>query len=212
MSARDNILSRLRAARQPFTEVPPVDERRPMAPMDDASPSALRARFIAEAGKVGAKLHEAADDESAIAAMLALIADDRRITGWSAEQVGVRGLAEALSDAGVAYAEPRDGTVRVGLTGVDAAIAATGSLIVTSGAGRPRSPSLVPHTHIAVVRGGQILANLEAWYGALRAAGLDDFRAHSNTVVITGSSRTADIAQELIMGAHGPVVLHVVLI
>lgn len=212
MSTRDQILNKLRAARSPFQDVKPITERRPMNPVDDVSIEALQTRFILEAEKVAVKVHPVSDDEYAIAAIMNLIGTDTRISGWEVSQVNVAGLKEALDAAGISYAEPRDGSVRVGLTGVAGAIAATGSLVISSGEGKPRSPSLVPPTHIAVLRAGQIVANLEAWLEVQVGQDLVDFRAPSNVVIITGSSRTADIAQELILGAHGPIELHVILI
>lgn len=212
MSTRDQILSKLRNTRPPFQDVPPITERRPMMPVSETSIEALSALFTLEAEKVSAKVYAVADDEHATAAILNLIGADTRISGWETPQINVFGLKEALDAAGISYGEPRDGHVRVGLTGTSAAIAATGSLVMVSGEGKPRSPSLVPPVHIAVLRCEQIVANLEAWLEAQRAAGLDQFQSASNIVIITGSSRTADIAQELIQGAHGPIELHVILI
>ncbi|MBK9123782.1 MAG: lactate utilization protein [Chloroflexi bacterium] len=106
----------------------------------------------------------------------------------------------------------RDPSARVGLTGVEAALAGTGSLVVSSGPGKPRFASLLPPVHIAVVRADQILPDVEAWFEQVSASGLTHFRESANVVFITGGSRTADIAQELILGAHGPVEVHVVLI
>lgn len=210
MSSREQILNKLRAARKPFGDVPPITERRPMIPMADESE--LRTWFVQEAAKVSVKVHEAADNEAAIAVILSLIGEDKSISGWDFSRIPLPGLAEALAAAGITRADPYDGSVRVGLTGVAAAIAATGSLVVSSGDGMPRLASLLPSSHIAVVRDAQIVANLEAWYAAQKALGLDEFRTHANTVIITGSSRTADIGQELVLGAHGPIEVHVVLI
>lgn len=187
-------------------------EHRSMMPVSDTDVKALISLFVLEAEKVSAKVCMVADDEHAIAAILNLIGADTRISGWEIPQINVAGLNEALDAAGIRYAEPRDGSVRVGLTGVSAAIAATGSLVLSSGEGQPRAPSLVPPVHIAVLRSEQIVSNLESWLETQRAAGVDQFRGASNTVIITGSSRTADIAQELIQGAHGPIELHVILI
>jgi L-lactate dehydrogenase complex protein LldG len=106
----------------------------------------------------------------------------------------------------------QDGGVRVGLTGVDAALAATGSVVVVSGSGRARAASLVPPIHIAVVAASQIVPDLESWWAVQKAAGLEQIRQHSNVVVITGPSRTADIAMQLVMGMHGPRELHLVLL
>jgi L-lactate dehydrogenase complex protein LldG len=105
----------------------------------------------------------------------------------------------------------QDAGARVGLTGVDAALAATGSLVLSSGDGRARAASLLPPIHIAVVTADQILPDLESWLASSKAAGSAPIRRPSNIVVITGPSRTADIAMQLVMGMHGPREVHVVL-
>lgn len=212
MSAKDRILGRLRAVQQPFADVPPVESRRNMVPLADQSLETLKARFIQEADKASMHIHHVADHEAAIEQILSLIGDDQAISRWDSEQIGIPGLEEALDSAGIQRADTNDGSIRVGLTGADAALAATGSLVIGSGSGRSRLASLVPSAHVAVLRESQIVADLETWFEQQRAAGLDDFRETSNITLITGSSRTADIAQELILGAHGPTEVHIILL
>jgi L-lactate dehydrogenase complex protein LldG len=89
--------------------------------------------------------------------------------------------------------------ISIGITGVDAVIAETGTMGVLSGPGKPRLASLSVTTHIALFTPEQLYANLEAWW-----ATAPDMRAHSNLVLITGPSRTADIEMTLTVGVHGP--------
>jgi len=131
---------------------------------------------------------------------------------WDFAHIPLPGLDAALDRAGIAVAPPDDASARVGITGVDAALAATGSLVISSGPGKARQVSLLPLVHIAVVRVDQIVPHMEAWIAALRAAGTDAFAAASSTVIVSGPSRTADIAMELILGMHGPGALHIVLL
>ena len=98
--------------------------------------------------------------------------------------------------------------VPVGLTGAFAALADTGSVVVISGPGRGRIASLLPPTHIAVVRAEQLFPSL----GHFLAANAGAADLGSNMVVITGPSRTGDIEGTLVLGVHGPGDLHVVLI
>ena len=86
-----------------------------------------------------------------------------------------------------------------------------------SGNGRFRAASLLPPIHIAVLNTNQIVPDLESWWAAQKwaaqkAAGLEQTRQHSNIAIITGPSRTADIAMQLVMGMHGPRELHLVLL
>jgi L-lactate dehydrogenase complex protein LldG len=211
MSSRDRILGRLRAAQTPFRDVAPVTERLRMTPMADESPDALKAAFVRAAQGVGVTVWPCEDDGAAVDRIVELTGVAGVIT-WDWDKIGVAGLGEALAAGGATVSGLRDETAKFGITGVSAALATTGSLVIPSGAGQPRAASLLPPVHIAVVRATQIVTDLEAYFGGLKAVGLEQFRASANVVVVTGSSRTADIGQELILGAHGPIAVHVVLI
>jgi L-lactate dehydrogenase complex protein LldG len=119
----------------------------------------------------------------------------RRVLTWDR----VEGLSEsALEAAGVEPVKSPDDKVLAGITGCTCAIAETGTLMLTSGAGKPLSTSLLPEIHIVIVKGSQIVASLEE---ALQMSEVCDAGA---TVLITGPSRTADIEMTLTIGVHGP--------
>lgn len=92
------------------------------------------------------------------------------------------------------------------VTGVDFAIAETGSVVVSSRQSRPRLASTVAAIHIALVRVGQIAADLmdlpEA-FGDCAAGGV---------TIISGPSKTADIEMNLVIGVHGPGQMHLVVV
>lgn len=214
MSSRDQILGKLRqrlGSSVPFPTVTPPKDHLPMVPLADTSPAALYGRFVQEAEKAACVVHQVNDPEAAIAAILEIVGADTAVSSWNPAHIPLPGLAEALDQANISRVG-QDASVRIGLTGVDAALAATGSLVVMSGNGRPRAASLLPPIHIAVVAASQILPDLESWWAAQKAAGLEQTRQHSNIVVITGPSRTADIAMQLVMGMHGPRELHLMLL
>jgi L-lactate dehydrogenase complex protein LldG len=95
-----------------------------------------------------------------------------------------------------------------GITGAFAAIAETGTLMLISGADTPTRNNFLPDTHIVVLRASEVVACYEDGWDRLRAAG-----AMPRTVnFISGPSRTGDIEQRLVLGAHGPRRLHIVLI
>jgi L-lactate dehydrogenase complex protein LldG len=208
VNARDAILARLRAVPAPFDSVTAPDEAVIVA---DAAPHALRETFIARAQALAAIVFEAPDDAAACAHIVGLLGDDRSVMAWDYAAIGLPRLDAALAEAGIVPTHPRDASARCGITGVDAALAATGSIVVSAASGRPRTASLLPDVHIAVVRETQMLPHLEAW-AALQAADLAAFRRAGNHIIISGASRTADIGMELVMGAHGPARLHLVLI
>jgi L-lactate dehydrogenase complex protein LldG len=212
MSSREQILGRLRQRKErPFPASEPPQTHQPVVPPGDQSPAALRARFIEEARKAGCIVHEAGSPEAAIAVILEIVGEDTAVSAWDPAHIPLPGLAEALDKANISRVE-QDAGARVGLTGVDAALAATGSVVVVSGDGRIRAASLLPPVHIAVVAAGQIMPDLESWWSAQKEIGLEQIRRHSNVVVITGPSRTADIAMQLVMGMHGPRELHLALL
>ena len=107
------------------------------------------------------------------------------------------------------YAREATGEDAVGVTGVFAAIAETGTLVLASGPDTPASASLLPETHVAVVRAGRIVAHMEDAFALAREAFGQLPRAIN---FVSGPSRTADIDQTIVLGAHGPSRVHIILI
>ncbi len=208
MSAKDTILKRLRAASQPFDDVAPIEERAVVVPMDGVP---LVEAFIAQAEALSAHVRQTTSEQEALDYILEIIGADQQILAWDDTHLPLQSLSKALAAQSIRIADAWDGSVRVGITGVEAALAATGSLIVSAKEGRPRSVSLLPYVHIAIVKHQQILPHFEAWVEEQRAD-LVNFRQSGNHVVITGASRTADIGKELILGAHGPADLHIIIL
>jgi len=90
-------------------------------------------------------------------------------------------------------------------------VAETGTLVLTSGPKTPTSLNFLPLDHIVVLQADDIAGNYEAVWNRIR----DDFGTATmpRTVNwITGPSRTADIEQTLLLGAHGPQRLHILLV
>lgn len=95
----------------------------------------------------------------------------------------------------------------IGITAADFGIAESATIVQLTGKGRPRSTSLVPSIHIAILRQENLVGNLKEAYALLQERkNLDSF------VFISGPSKTADIEAHLVHGAHGPYEMHVVLI
>ena len=100
---------------------------------------------------------------------------------------------------------------RVSLTPCHAAIAETGTLMLSSGAQTPTTLNFLPETHIVVVRRDQVVATYEDGWDRLRAGKTAEGLPRAVNF-ITGPSRTADIEQHIELGAHGPRRLHIVLV
>ncbi len=97
-----------------------------------------------------------------------------------------------------------------GITGVDFALAESGSLVLSSATEGAQLTSLAPPVHIAFYLRSQVVGSLEeVLQGYASSGGSGDGRS---VVVITGTSRTADIEQVLIRGVHGPREVHAVLV
>lgn len=98
---------------------------------------------------------------------------------------------------------------KLGVTGCFCAVAETGSLVLASGASTPASTHLLPETHVAIVAAARIVPTLEDAYALLRAEAGGLPRALST---VSGPSRTGDIEQTIVLGAHGPYRVHVVIV
>jgi L-lactate dehydrogenase complex protein LldG len=114
--------------------------------------------------------------------------------------------------AGLA-AQPRAarGDDLVGITGVFCAVAETGTLVLCSSGATPATVSLLPETHIAVVPASRVLAGMEEAWQRIRAQFGNDALPRAVNFV-SGPSRTGDIEQTIVLGAHGPYRVHVILV
>ena len=106
-------------------------------------------------------------------------------------------------------ARAANGEDALGVTGVFCALAETGTLMVVSGPDTPATVSLLPETHVAIVPAGRIVAYMEDGWDLARA----EFGQLPRAVnFISGPSRTADIEQTIVLGAHGPYRVHIVVV
>lgn len=209
MTSREQILSRLKAAHQPFTDIEPLTSRLPVvAQLPDED---LLNSFVLQAEALACRVAAFDETDAAVEHILSLLDGHDVIAAWDFLHIPLDGLREALAAAGVRVTSARDPQVQIGLTGVDAALAATGSIVLQSGPGKGREVSLLPYTHIAVLQQSRIVRDLETWLATQRQD-TARFKEVSKHNIISGPSRTADIAMELVMGAHGPAELYVVII
>jgi L-lactate dehydrogenase complex protein LldG len=97
-----------------------------------------------------------------------------------------------------------------GITGCETLVAQTGSILVSSATCGGRGLSILPHVHIVVATVDQIVGTLADALHAARER--HSGRLPSMLSFITGPSRTGDIERILVLGAHGPKELFVVLV
>jgi len=153
-----------------------------------------------------------AEDESAAARHLAAIAD-----AVSAHSIAVsddplvRRLVSAAGLDAMCFDGWRDRerlfAADLGVSGAQAGIAETGSLVLDAQAELHRLVSLVPPVHVAILRAAAIVTDLGQTLSALDRSG-----DPGAVTLITGPSRTADIELELVIGVHGPRELHAIVL
>jgi L-lactate dehydrogenase complex protein LldG len=215
-AARKDILARIRAAqgrgassRPSQAEIDAVKtyiEAHPRGPLPDVEDDVVaRFRARAEAMQSTTETVERLADVPAAAARY-LAANGLPGTGCVWPALGGLDWAGAGLALEARGAEDRD---LVGVTGVFAALAETGTLMVASGPQTPAGVSLLPETHIAVVPVTRIVKHMEDGW-ALARAELGELPRLVN--FISGPSRTGDIDQTIVLGAHGPYRVHMILV
>jgi len=148
-------------------------------------------------------------------AKLLMEAHARSALCWQHELLERLGLTELLQSRGIAQhtyrslsavaeteRRPTQLACDVGITGVDLAIAETGSLALCSQPGHERTASLLPPFYIAVVERAQIVPDLLDAFAWLQKRGLENLP--SNMALVTGPSKSGDIELTLTTGVHGP--------
>jgi L-lactate dehydrogenase complex protein LldG len=106
---------------------------------------------------------------------------------------------------------PSDGNQLAAVSHAFGAIAESGTLMLTSGPDNPTTLNFLPDTHIVVVDAKDVAGDYETLWTRLRARYGEGVMPRTVNL-ITGPSRSADIEQTLILGAHGPRRLHVVVV
>jgi L-lactate dehydrogenase complex protein LldG len=200
-NARTAVLAKVRAAQVKafIPEPPPGLPARMAYPRMDLP--GLKARLMKELELLGVVAYLEASDEDVRARVKSLVAG-KTVLSWDKDQLPC-GTGACLEGETVLYAtasKAEQGQAEFGLTGVEAAIAETGSFVMQAGAGRPRTASLLPYNHVAVIRGSDILLGMGEFFDRTKqkSGPMPYF------VFATGPSRTADIELSLTLGVHGP--------
>lgn len=170
---------------------------------------ALRSQFVDAARAVHVEVFEEPTAE-AVRERVADLIRDQSLLSWASDRLPY-GVGDLLGEAH-RVPEHADlgarGEATVGLTGCDGAIAQTGALVLGSRPGSPRTASLLPPLHVAVVRPDQLRADLAEVLATDGDALLESCSAIN---LVAGPSRTADIELVLTLGVHGPGRLIVIL-
>lgn len=232
MSSRKDMLQRIRSsldknrgilqeiaalARTPYPTGPFIHATQP--PVE---------QFIAELHALQAHPHRCPNVAASRKVLTDLLLSHKadRVMHWNVDDPSIPDISAVLDRCGVRSVDARVlgspdriqhlhglDNVPLCISGVDAAVAESGTIIVVSGPGRGRLASLLPPIHVALVPAGRIVGSLpEAWSLLETQFGHYVAQTHANISLITGPSRTADIEQTLTLGVHGPKELHVIVI
>lgn len=221
--SREHVLARIRASLEPGrrgdrARRDAAEQRianaiaHPVPACAQQSAAALRDRFEAELARQGANVvvvAAASEIPSAVASYLAGLSLARRLRiGRDAMLAGLPwGAPPQLTvDQGAA-----DASDAVALSRALAGVAETGTLVLASGPDNPTTLAFLPETHIVVVDGRDVVGPLEDAFGRVRSHyGAGNMPRSLN--LVSGPSRTGDIGGRIVLGAHGPRRLAVIIV
>jgi len=195
VSAREEILARVRAATAGAASVPAPP---PVRAVDPASGATLLDLFAERVADYRAVVERCTPDE--LAGRVAAAVEGRVAVVPEGLGVDVPG---AIVDTGLTALELDE--VDAVVTEAAVGVAETGTIVLEHGAGQGRRAlTLVPDLHVCVVRTDQVVPDVPD-----AVALLDPVRPQT---WISGPSATSDIELDRVEGVHGPRSLHVIMV
>ena len=178
----------------------------------------LETQFIGELNKVNTNVIEAGSEDE-VKSFLQDIIKEKELKSfaiWESQFLKEINLKQDFKDTGLklitAKNKNRMANADIGITEVDYAIADTGTLVLLTDKNQPRSVSLLPPIHIAIVRPENLVRNINDLFIILKSRLQNSEDITSCMTFITGPSRTADIELSLTLGVHGPKELYVLIL
>ena len=222
MNAREMILARVREAlRHPAPAAthrsagrPSVAEYRAVLPPVPAGYAARRALFAEHATALRAAFRCVSSRSDLAAAVAAIVADEDGAQvaahGGALMDAVLAALPERALMTDRAYDVAELGRCTIGVTACVALIAQTGSVLLDSRTCGGRAVSVLPPHHVVLATAEQLVPDLAAGYDVWRSS--VGQTASSFATLVTGPSRTGDIERILVLGAHGPKRLTILLL
>jgi len=192
---------------------------------------AHKANMIPARGRLGTKarvdlfIREAEQVQATVARVSALAGVPREVARFLAKNNLPMRLKTAPETSGntipwseqtlLSVEEGRaDGSEEACVSQAFAGVAETGTLVMLSGADSPTTLNFLPPTHIVVLGMADIAGDYEEIWDRLRREKTTESGCFMPRTVnwISGPSRSADIEQTLLLGAHGPQRLHIVIV
>jgi L-lactate dehydrogenase complex protein LldG len=219
-TAKDEILDRLKAA--PQVDIPPRPTVPPLSELAWNQEERIE-KFVETLTILGCTVHRAQDTEEVVSKLSDIARTEglTKIVASEDDVVASLNLAEWGRSNNIEVFTPREGQdreafkrivfeeVQAGVTGVDLAVAESGTLCLIHDERQPRLVSVAPIHHIAVVPVGRIRPVYESVTDKLFE---DRERVPSHVTFISGPSMTADIQASLFKGMHGPKTVTVILL
>ncbi|HKA19894.1 MAG TPA: lactate utilization protein [Blastocatellia bacterium] len=179
-------------------------------------------RFSDELTRIGGRFQRCAGEDAAFdyIEQIAISRNAKLVLSWDVPLFTEIDLRSQLANKGITFekATPdmdlisKAAEADIGISGVDYALADTGTLVLFAARPQPRSISLLPPVHLAILKPHQILPGLNELFPLLGYEQSGQRKLSSAITFITGPSRTADIELKLVVGVHGPQELHVLLL
>lgn len=221
MSMRSDILNkiRLQTAKEGKAEIlrfKNVAERlaskpRGIVPMLPKPNSAIINKFILEAEKADATVTGCPRSKLSSEIIEFLQNNDLPSSICIGNDPRLKQLKKQLTRTVKIFVGASDGNDLVCVTQGDIGIAESGTLGIMSGPASPTTNNFLPKYHIVILNKKDIVRHYEDLWDKLRIDyGKDTMPRTVN--LITGPSRSGDIEQTLILGAHGPTRLHIILL
>lgn len=208
LSARETILAKVRSALEAYTETPlepPASAR--FEPRTAALLDGEMDLLMDEVRRLSGRSRKVTGPEGFASALEELVkAEGVGKATFSDHPLYRRyGLAGTLARLGVEIVPPLSDRRRLaecdlGMTVVDGALPETGTVLLRTTKGQPDLVSLLPRVHLALVTPDALLPDLHQAFALAKG--------DSHFVLVSGSSRTADIEKVLTLGAHGPKSFH----
>lgn len=202
-----------------------IDERAPARPASATQAGAQRAeliaRFSAELTALGGAVQAVRSNGALELALIEFVHSTgaRRLVGFGKsnfERFGFERLWRTVEiscwerggDGCDAQFRARVAEADLGLSIADLGVASSGSMLFLSSVQRPRSVTLLPRSHVAILSADALVPDLACALDVLTARGAPP----SSAVFVSGPSRTSDIENDLTLGVHGPAAVTVFLL
>jgi L-lactate utilization protein LutC len=226
-SAREAFLQRVRQAVADGNRVAPSPVREPRGSLGTQAtgPNPVKC-FSEQLQAVGGNAHIVTDVETA-SRMVVDLASARQAhhvllgRGSLLDSLHLRDRLEArkiqvtvVNEVTAANCREPFFSADIGVSGIEALVGETGTLVAAASPTEPRSLSLLPPVHIAIAEQSQVLSDLFDLFQSFASAtaGRPGRTLPSCLSLITGPSKTGDIELRLVTGVHGPGEVHVIVV